>query len=90
MKGLRLGLGQSKLQDKWTAEAKMCSAKTVCTAGGGLWQAKHPPLLVLGNVTLAPPRPGLERCWSILPGILASVPACTLTVGVVEGSIQAC
>ena len=61
MKGLRLGLGQSKLQDKWTAEAKMRSAKTVCTAGGGLWQAKHPPLLVLGNVTLAPPRPGLER-----------------------------
>lgn len=56
------------------------------TAAARLWQAEHPPLLVLGNFTLAPPRPGPEdprRLLAILPGILVSVPACTLPVGVV-------
>lgn len=72
----------------------MHAAKTVCTAGVRLWQAKHPPLLVLGNFTLASQgrdwrTPG--ACWPILPGILVSVPECTLPVGVVaEDSTQAC
>lgn len=31
-------------------------AKSVCTAGVRLWLAKNPPLLVLGNFTLGPPK----------------------------------
>lgn len=56
-KGLRLGGSQSKLcRTNEAPEANAHSAKTVCTAGAGLWRAKGPPRLVLGNFTLGPPK----------------------------------
>lgn len=48
------------VQDKWRGEAKTHFAKTVCTAGVWLWRAKNPALLVLGNFTLGPSKPGPE------------------------------
>lgn len=71
--------------DKWPGGGQDALGKD-CSAGAGSGRQSAPLRWPLGT---APWRPqGQDQrtpgaCWSILPGILVSVPACTLPVGVV-------